>query len=108
MTDGLGHGALFFGSTNHFRHLFEPANDPQEVIIDFADSRVFDHSGIEAIQNLAETYRAADKNLRLRHLSAGCRKLLSNANDMIEVNIMEDPIYEVPDELDWSYSIWRL
>ena len=45
------HGALFFGSTNRFRQLFDPADDPQEVVIDFADSRVFDHSGIEAIQS---------------------------------------------------------
>ncbi|HEY1189322.1 MAG TPA: SulP family inorganic anion transporter, partial [Gemmata sp.] len=81
------HGALFFGSTNRFRSLFDPANDPQEVIIDFADSRVFDHSGIEAIQAAAEAYRKHGKVLHLRHLSEDCRKLLHAAGDLVEVNI---------------------
>ena len=95
------HGALFFASTNRFRKLFDPANDPQEVVIDFADSRVFDHSGIEAIQWVAEAYRKRGRNLHLRHLSADCRKLLHNARQMVEVNIKEDPTYKVADnELD--------
>lgn len=95
------HGALFFASTNRFRSLFDPATDPQEVVIDFADSRVFDHSGIEAIQWVAEAYRKHGKNLHLRHLSEDCRKLLHNAQEMVEVNIHEDPKYKVADnELD--------
>jgi sulfate permease, SulP family len=95
------HGALFFGSTNRFRQLFTPAKDPQDVIIDFADSRVFDHSGIEAIQCVAESYRKQGKSLHLRHLSEDCRKLLHNAQDMVEVNFHEDPTYKVVDnELD--------
>ncbi len=95
------HGALFFASTNRFRKLFEPANDLAEVVIDFADSRVFDHSGIEAIQWVAEAYRKHGRNLHLRHLSEDCRKLLHNAQDMVEVNIHEDPTYKVADdELD--------
>ncbi|WP_439626988.1 SulP family inorganic anion transporter [Gemmata sp.] len=95
------HGALFFASTNRFRKLFDPAGDPQEVVIDFADSRVFDHSGIEAVQWVAESYRKHGKSLHLRHLSEDCRKLLHDARDMVEVNIHEDPKYKVADdELD--------
>ncbi|HEY4262364.1 MAG TPA: SulP family inorganic anion transporter [Schlesneria sp.] len=95
------HGSLFFGSTNRFRQLFNPANDPTTIIIDFADSRVFDHSGIQAIQSLADAYRSAGKTLHLRHLSQDCRQLLHNAHEMVEVNIMEDPTYKVADdELD--------
>jgi SulP family sulfate permease len=95
------HGALFFGSTNRFRELFSPATDPGEVIIDFADSRVFDHSGIDAIQSVAESYRKQGKNLHLRHLSEDCRRLLHKAQDLVEVNIHEDPTYKVADnELD--------
>lgn len=92
------HGALFFGSTNRFRSLFDPVNDPQEVIIDFADSRVFDHSGIEAIQAVTEAYRKQGKTLHLRHLSPDCRKLLHEAGDLVEVNIHEDPTYKVADD----------
>lgn len=84
------HGALFFASTNRFRKLFDPATDPQEVVIDFADSRVFDHSGIEVIQWVAEAYRKYGRNLDLRHLSEDCRRLLHNARDMVEANIHED------------------
>ena len=95
------HGALFFGSTNLFRRLFSPGGDPEEVVIDFADSRVFDHSGIEAIQWVAESYRKNGRKLHLRHLSEDCRKLLHVARDMVEVNIHEDPKYKVADdELD--------
>jgi len=95
------HGSLFFGSTNRFRQLFAPESDPPEVVIDFADSRVFDHSGIDAIQAVAAAYRKAGKTLHLRHLSADCRKLLHEAQDLVEVNIHEDPTYRVADdELD--------
>lgn len=92
------HGSLFFGSTNRFRQLFDPTNDPQEVIIDFADSRVFDHSGIDAIQSVADAYRKAGKILHLRHLSEDCRKLIRNAKELVEVNIQEDPKYRVADD----------
>lgn len=93
------HGALFFASTNRFCGLFDPVNDPGEVIIDFADSRVFDHSGIEAIQTVAESYRKLGKKLHLRHLSEDCRRLLAQAGDLVEVNIQEDPRYRVADNL---------
>lgn len=95
------HGVLFFGSTSRFRELFDPEGDPYEVIIDFADSRVFDHSGIEAIQAVTDQYRKQGKTVHLRHLSDDCRKLLENAGDLVEVNIHEDPTYRVADdELD--------
>ena len=91
-------GPLFFGSVNHFRDLFDPENDPQEVIIEFQNSRVADHSAIEAIDNLAEKYIKAGKTLHLRHLSQECTELLTKAGDLVEVNLMEDPKYHVADD----------
>jgi len=91
-------GPLFFGSVNHFRDLFDPENDPQEVIIEFQNSRVADHSAIEAIDNLAEKYIKAGKTLHLRHLSPECTELLTKAGDLGEVNVMEDPTYHVADD----------
>jgi SulP family sulfate permease len=88
-------GPLFFGSTTHFQEKFTPAEDPEHVIVDFKDSRIADHSGIEAVQKLTERYKKIEKHVRLRHLSQDCRRLLDNAGDMIEVNIMEDPHYAV-------------
>ncbi len=92
------HGPLFFASVHRFNELFDPTSDPDEVIIDFAHSRVADHSAIEAIDNLAEKYKKAGKNLHLRHLSQECKALLEKAADLVEVNIKEDPHYHIADD----------
>lgn len=92
------HGPLFFASIHRFIELFDPENDPDDVIIDFAHSRVADHSAIEAIDSLAEKYTQAEKNLHLRHLSRECKLLLEKAGDLVEVNIMEDPHYHIADD----------
>ncbi|MDH5424487.1 MAG: SulP family inorganic anion transporter [Gammaproteobacteria bacterium] len=91
-------GPLFFGSVKNFLDLFTPENDPDDVIIEFQNSRVADHSAIEAIDNLAEKYIKAGKTLHLRHLSIECKELMSKAGDLIEVNVMEDPTYHVADD----------
>lgn len=88
-------GPLFFGSVSGFNEKFDVPNDPKEVIIDFRESRVADMSGIEALNKLTERYRNAGKILHLRHLSKDCRRLLQNADDIIDVNIIEDPGYMV-------------
>lgn len=92
------HGPLFFGSVKNFLDLFTPADDPDDVIIEFQNSRVADHSAIEAIDNLAEKYIKAGKKLHLRHLSPECAELLTKAGDLVEVNVMEDPTYHVADD----------
>ncbi len=96
------HGPLFFGSVSRFRELFDPASDPDDVVIDFYFSRVYDQSGLEAINNLADRYTKVGKRLHLRHLSEDCRKLLDRAGDLVEVNISEDPHYHVAtDRAKW-------
>jgi len=97
------HGPLFFGSTASFGEQFTPRDDNIDVIIDFADSRVCDHSGLEAIDALAMRYKRNGRTLHLIHLSPECRKLLKKAGDMVEANMMEDPDYFVAVEnADWS------
>jgi len=91
-------GPLFFGSVKNFRDLFSPDDDPDDVIIEFQNSRVADHSAIEAIDSLAVQYIKAGKQLHLRHLSEECRQLLDKAGDLVEVNRMEDPSYHVADD----------
>ncbi|HEX5025682.1 MAG TPA: SulP family inorganic anion transporter [Agriterribacter sp.] len=88
-------GPLFFGSVSAFNEKFDVPNDPDEVIIDFKESKVVDMSGIEALNKLTERYRKLNKKLHLKHLSEDCRKLLQNADEVIDVNIMEDPYYRV-------------
>jgi sulfate permease, SulP family len=91
-------GPLFFASTTHFLEKFEAQADPSEVIVDFKESRVFDHSGIEAIQKLSDRYKKIGKKIRFSHLSEDCRKLLAKAGVIIEVNESEDPHYPVADD----------
>lgn len=97
------HGPLFFGSTASFSEQFTPKDDNNDVIIDFADSRVVDHSGIEAIDALAMRYKKNNRTLHLLHLSPECKKLLKKAGDMVELNVVEDPNYFVAIEsADWG------
>ncbi|MDH3830337.1 MAG: SulP family inorganic anion transporter [Gammaproteobacteria bacterium] len=91
-------GPLFFGSVKNFLELFDPKDEPDDVIIEFQNSRVADHSAIEAIDNLAERYIKAGKTLHLRHLSEECRQLLKKAGSLVEVNVLEDPRYHVADD----------
>lgn len=91
-------GPLFFGSTAQFLEKFEPHQDPLEVVVDFKESRIADHSGIEAVQKLTERYAKLNKRIILRHLSPDCRKLLGKAGTMVEVNLCEDPRYAVADD----------
>ena len=89
------YGPLFFGSVTAFNEKFDVLNDPDEVTIDFSESRVVDMSGIEALNKLTERYMKQGKKLHLRHLSRDCRNLLKNADEIIEVNILEDPTWKV-------------
>lgn len=89
------HGPLFFASVASFKELFDPNEDPDDVVIDFYYSRVYDQSGLEAINGLAEKYRRVGKRLHLTHLSPECRELLDKAGDFVEVNLSEDPQYHV-------------
>ncbi|MCC8408148.1 SulP family inorganic anion transporter [Mucilaginibacter sp. UR6-1] len=88
-------GPLFFGSVMAFTEKFDLDTDPEQVVIDFKESRVADMSGIEALNKLTQRYRKAGKVLHLKHLSDDCRTLLKNADNVIEVNILEDPAYHV-------------
>jgi SulP family sulfate permease len=88
-------GPLFFASVSAFNEKFDVANDPDEVIIDFAESRVVDMSGIEALNKITERYHLAGKKLHLKHLGPDCRQLLGNAEKIIDVNIIEDPTYHL-------------
>jgi sulfate permease, SulP family len=87
-------GPLFFGSSDGFMELFDVENDPDSVIVDFADSRVVDQSALQAIEALAGKYEAAGKELKLRHLSRDCHRLLTKAGHLM-VDSDDDPDYEL-------------
>ncbi|WP_348799690.1 SulP family inorganic anion transporter [Flavobacterium adhaerens] len=89
------YGPLFFGSITGFSEKFDVLNDPKEVIINFAESRVVDMSAIEALNTLTNKYYKVGKKVHLKHLSSDCIRLLKNAEAIIEVNILEDPTYKL-------------
>ncbi|SFG25405.1 sulfate permease, SulP family [Algoriphagus hitonicola] len=89
------YGPLFFGSVAAFNEKFDVLNDPDEIVIDFAESRVVDMSAIEALNKITERYMKVGKKVHLKHLSPDCRRLLARADQIIDVNIMEDPTYKV-------------
>ena len=85
-------GPLFFGSATGFRDLFQFKDDPETVIIDFADSRVVDQSALQAIEDVAAKYQEAGKKVMLRHLSRDCHRLLSRSGQLI-IDSDDDPEY---------------
>ncbi|MFT7641451.1 MAG: SulP family sulfate permease [Pirellulaceae bacterium] len=89
------HGPLFFASVSSFKDMFEVAEDPDDVVIDFYYTRVYDQSGLEAINALAERYEAYGKRLHLTHLSPECRGLLNKAGDLVEISLSESPQYHI-------------
>ncbi|MBE15957.1 MAG: sodium-independent anion transporter [Cytophagaceae bacterium] len=91
-------GPLFFGSIQNFNAKFDVRNDPDKVEIDFIESQVNDHSGIEALRNVANKYLDAGKDIKLTHLSPECKALLLKANPEFETVIesaIDDPRYHV-------------
>jgi len=91
-------GPLFFASTQNFQDIFTPKEDTDDVVVDFKNSRIADHSAIEAIEKLAVRYDRAEKRLHLKHVSEECRLLLKKAGPLVEVNVVEDPTYHVADD----------
>ena len=89
------YGPLFFGCIELFNSKFDIQNDPDEVIIDFKESRIVDQSAIECVNKLTERYLRQGKNIHLRHLSSDCVKLIKKAEKICDVNVLEDPDYFV-------------
>jgi len=94
-------GPLFFGSTTQFTTIFNVKDDPSDVIIDFTSSRIYDHSAIEAINNISDKYGEAGKKVHLRHLSPESGGLLKKLHggdrpyELIESDPETDPVYGV-------------
>ena len=95
-------GPLFFGSTQAFNTKFDPKTDPENVEIDFIESRVSDHSGVEALSGIVKKYVDLGKSIKLTHLSPECKSLLTKLDPefgkVIETSI-DDPRYHVVTDL---------
>lgn len=88
-------GAIFFASVHNFLAAFKIEEDCDDIIIDLLHARIFDHSGIEALNTITARYKNANKTIHLRHLSSECFKFITDSKDIVEVNLIEDPNYHV-------------
>lgn len=96
-------GALFFGSVQSFKDLFDFTEDPLDIVIDFDKAQVHDHSALEAIIFVAEKYGQQGKKLHLLNLSDECLKLLKKAENIVEVTIIGGAHYKLAhDQLAWQ------
>lgn len=96
-------GPLFFGSITEFNDKFDIKNDPKNVVIDFIESRVSDHSAIEAIYNLVNKYDAEGKTVKLKHLNEDSKILLYKSNPKfrdIVIDDVDDPRYNLANDPD--------
>lgn len=91
-------GPLFFASITSFKNQFDFKNDTEHVVIDFEDSRVWDHSGIEALQNVTDRYAQNGKKLHLLNLSNDCLLLLDKASNIVELSVIEDLEWHIADD----------
>jgi len=98
-------GPLFFGSIEGFSELFTVKDDPETVIVDFANSRVVDQSALQAIEALAAKYTEAGKSLRLRHLTKDCHTLLNRAGQLM-IDSDDDPEYQIA--ADYGVKLGRM
>ena len=67
-------------------------------MIDFAESRVWEHSGLEALQNVTARYSQHDKKLHLLNLSKECRTLLGRAENIVELSVIEDLEWHIAED----------
>ena len=91
-------GPLFFGSIQEFKSKFDVNDDPKNVRIDFMESRVSDHSALEALYQMVDKYEALGKTLTIQHLSEECQNLMIKASPRLEKVIeknIDDPRYHV-------------
>jgi SulP family sulfate permease len=83
------YGPLFFGSTTAFLEKFSPKEDPDEIVIDFKESRVVDMSALDALHKITAKYIKENKKVTLINLSRDSMRLIHTAKEVIQVNIEE-------------------
>ncbi|MCP4181311.1 MAG: SulP family inorganic anion transporter [bacterium] len=91
-------GSLFFGSTTSFKKLFNFTGDPEQVIIDFKHTRIYDHSGLAALQYVTDKYNQVGKKIYLKNLSIESKNLLEKAKNIVEITTIEDMDWHLADD----------
>ena len=83
------HGTLFFGSIWTFKTLIHPKNyTEKDVLIDFSNAKIADHSALEVISSQTAKYQETGKNLQLTNLSEDSLKILRKAEKVTNINVV--------------------
>lgn len=69
-------GQLFFGTMTHFVNEFEYQTDPEEIVIDFSRSHVWDHSAVTGIAKVVHKYEQLGKQVRVEGLNEESKGLV--------------------------------
>ncbi|MGG7307808.1 SulP family inorganic anion transporter [Curtobacterium sp. AB451] len=64
-------GALFFASSNDLVTRFSYAEDPEHVVIDMSDARVFDASTVAALDGVEQRFAKHGSSVEVVHLNTG-------------------------------------
>ena len=72
-------GPLFFGSITSFKELFDVKQDPDTVVVDFEDSKIWDQSALKAVEGLIEKYHKVNKEVRITGIQEDCARILRKA-----------------------------
>lgn len=89
-------GTLFFGSTHKFLDYFDVDKDPDDVQLVFDSLFISDHSAVEALKKLGDRYADVGKSLTLQHLHPGSKRILRNAESLLERKVMISDDAPVP------------
>ncbi len=70
------HGQLFFGTMTHFINRFDPAADPERIVINFHGSHIWDQSAVNAIAKVKAKYEQNNKHVEMIGLNDESRLLI--------------------------------
>lgn len=82
-------GPLFFGSVQSFNGMFDPNNDPKEIVMDFKNSKVCDYSSIESINTIVDKYKKRNKIVYIKNLSPDCQSVIKKAGNLFEAKVIQ-------------------
>lgn len=83
-------GVLFFGSVANFNERFDPTNDPDKVVVNFGHARIFDYSGVEALNLLSEKYLKLGKRIYFKNLDKDCKKLIIKSENVRTIHFYKE------------------
>jgi len=90
-------GAVFFSSSRKFVNMFDVANDPELIVLDFKDALIIDHSAVAAIQGISSRFEKAGKKVLLTNLPVKSHGRLHRTGDHATLQDQITPARQLQD-----------